>query len=522
MNREIVFETREEKISLKKITILLICILAFQSTGILMIETYAEEANKLYREETYDLFANELDQINLLEGSDIGYETYRQPTRLEGVVMALRLMGKEEEANSYTGNHPFEDVPNWANNYVAYAYETGIVQGVNDKEFGSRIVLSFKQYITLLLRVLGYSEEEGDFSWETVIDKAIDIGLFNKGYADNYGERGYMFLRGDYIINTLKVLRCPPKESEITLGQQLYNMDAIDKEWSVLYNFADELPEEIYQEANITYIPLIEDSRGSRYIDYGYLMTAFPSIKYVEVDTTYSGQLAKQEILDINYLTFYFMNANMLYKNGESHVDKYRASAYNRRIYVEGFWGLDDYLGNIVFYDKDLKIIARYTSKELDVVDGKGVPFEITDYVDEEQLKSYAAELGLERIQNVQIISPDVLLHEVESDLYNEVVTYSLDEEQLESYGIVGYTVGRVRGEDRRVKIEPLSVFGFIWQSAVYGDIYHRMYNQMPNEGEIKDAKIQLENKPEYYESYVIIFYDKEGNVVVEIRLSVD
>lgn len=125
----------------------------------------------------YAAYADALHTLGLFEGSQKGYELNRPATRLEGVVMLLRLMGKETQAKAYRGSHPFTDVPAWATSYVAYAYANGYTSGISTTQFGATMQLRYLDYMTFLLRALGYSDKNGDFSWDTADISAVDAGI---------------------------------------------------------------------------------------------------------------------------------------------------------------------------------------------------------------------------------------------------------------------------------------------------------------------------------------------------------
>ena len=86
--------------------------------------------------------------------------------------MFLRLIGEEGAALSSTAANPFADTPAWCDRYVAYAYEKGYTKGNNisaggQRYFGPDAQLSAGEYMTFLLRALGYSDSGAspDFSW---------------------------------------------------------------------------------------------------------------------------------------------------------------------------------------------------------------------------------------------------------------------------------------------------------------------------------------------------------------------
>ncbi|MFD2875419.1 S-layer homology domain-containing protein [Paenibacillus rhizoplanae] len=97
--------------------------------------------------------------------------------------------------------NPFNDT-GWESRYVSYAYAKGVVNGINEYRFGGNRPISLNQYCSMVLRVLGYSETKGDFTYETAVSFAsIVLGI------DLTKERG--FNRGtlakkisSYVLNT--------------------------------------------------------------------------------------------------------------------------------------------------------------------------------------------------------------------------------------------------------------------------------------------------------------------------------
>ena len=92
-----------------------------------------------------------LKQLGLFMGvSDTDFALDRAPTRVEAVVMLLRTLGVEAEAQASDATHPFTDVPAWADRYIAYAYDKGLAKGVSDTGFGIGDVDS-DMYLTFML-----------------------------------------------------------------------------------------------------------------------------------------------------------------------------------------------------------------------------------------------------------------------------------------------------------------------------------------------------------------------------------
>lgn len=184
--------------------------------------------------------ADDLKALGLFKGvSDTDYALDRAPTRIEAVVMLLRVLGKETAVQNLAYSHPFTDVPEWANAYIGYAYETGLAQGVSETEFGSGNA-SAAMYLTLVLRSLGYSDADGrDFTWQDPYTLASEIGVLHERVdIEN-------FLRGDVVTISHAALSAKPNGSDEPLARQL-----IDAEMFTMDEFND-----IYYTIEEVYIP---------------------------------------------------------------------------------------------------------------------------------------------------------------------------------------------------------------------------------------------------------------------------
>ncbi|WNS41217.1 clostripain-related cysteine peptidase [Paenibacillus sp. MMS20-IR301] len=162
-------------------------------------------------------YAEGLNHLGLFSGTENGYELSRVPTRAESLVMMLRLWGKEDEALKSTYKNPFKDT-GWESRYVSYAYAKGVVNGINEYSFGGNRPTSLNQYCSMVLRVLGYSETKGDFTYETAVSFAslvLGIDLTK----DPEFNRGTLAKISSYVVNTR------PKNQIATLGQTLSETD---------------------------------------------------------------------------------------------------------------------------------------------------------------------------------------------------------------------------------------------------------------------------------------------------------
>ena len=181
-------------------------------------------------------YAYMLKNLGLFKGTDNGFELDRAPTRVEALVLLIRTLGKEDEIEREDlEKHPFTDVPAWADNYVSYAYMMGYTNGISETKFGSRNEISSHQFITFMLRALGYNDAEGDFHWSSAGQAAENLDAVY-GYADASGEE---FLRYNCVDIITQILSVNMKDEEITLIEYLINAGAVDSKIASDYGLID-------------------------------------------------------------------------------------------------------------------------------------------------------------------------------------------------------------------------------------------------------------------------------------------
>lgn len=173
------------------------------------------------------IYADKLSEIGVFKGTGNGYELDRMPSRLEGLIMFVRLLGKEDEALLGSYEHPFEDVPSWAKGYVGWAYNKGYTSGISDTEFGTGAIQA-KSYLTFILRALGYSDTGGDFSWGKAIDFSTSIGLINAEMKNEYESQS--FLRDHVARLSYDALSMTMKGNDKKLYEKLIETGAISEE----------------------------------------------------------------------------------------------------------------------------------------------------------------------------------------------------------------------------------------------------------------------------------------------------
>lgn len=128
-------------------------------------------------------YADKLSELGLFKGTENGYELESTFTRAQGATMLVRLLGKEQEALEIELIGIFDDVPadDWVAPYVEYCYNNGITKGTGENTYSPEDVMNGAQYITLVLRALGYTETEP----ETASETAKEVNLLSEKEALN-------------------------------------------------------------------------------------------------------------------------------------------------------------------------------------------------------------------------------------------------------------------------------------------------------------------------------------------------
>ncbi len=165
-----------------------------------------------------------LKKLGLFKGvSDTEFDLDRAPSRIETIVMLIRVLGQESEALKGNWSHPFSDVAPWADKYIGYAYEKGLTKGISKTEFGTGIASS-DIFLTFMLRALGYNDSAGDFKWNEPDALASRIGILPKDVNISN------FMRADAVLVSWAALEANIKESSQTLANKLISADTFTVE----------------------------------------------------------------------------------------------------------------------------------------------------------------------------------------------------------------------------------------------------------------------------------------------------
>jgi len=196
---------------------------------VLLLTTLALPAYASGSGTTSTTHAEQLHMLHLFQGTGTKvdgtpvYSLDTEPTRLHGLVMLIRLLGREDEALKTAASNPFADVnaghDAYGIPYVAYAYDSGLTQGRSATVFDPDTALAARDYVTFLLRALGYDDAAGDFSWAQALPFAASIGMMTPGAADQLA--ALTLNRGDMVDLSYAALGCTMKDGKQTLAEKL-------------------------------------------------------------------------------------------------------------------------------------------------------------------------------------------------------------------------------------------------------------------------------------------------------------
>ena len=172
----------------------------------------------------YSAMASALKSLSLFKGTETGYgdgfDLELTPTRIQALIMLIRLLGEEDEALACTSPAPFKDISAsyWGRPYIAYAYEKGYTNGVENGNFAPDRSASEGMYVEFVLRALGYSDT-AQTDTSTAADRAFLAGVLTAG--ERAALRANDFLRADIAYLSWYALGAPLPGGYLTLHEKL-------------------------------------------------------------------------------------------------------------------------------------------------------------------------------------------------------------------------------------------------------------------------------------------------------------
>ncbi|MBA1334117.1 MAG: hypothetical protein HPY66_1601 [Firmicutes bacterium] len=141
---------------------------------------------------------------------DLTFKPNRSVTKLEAIVLALRIMGWEDKAvktNVLPAKYKGSKVDQWAVGYIKVAYDKGILDEVDILDFNPNEAAKRWEVAKYFVRALGYEEEAQDHMKDRLKFKdypAIPVGAV--GYVYVINDLGLMVGNADGTFNPNKAV----------------------------------------------------------------------------------------------------------------------------------------------------------------------------------------------------------------------------------------------------------------------------------------------------------------------------
>lgn len=153
----------------------------------------------------YEKAVNILTTLGIVQGYPDGtYKPQNIVTRAEMAKLIVIAMGYNDAADISKGVTMFKDVAanHWASGYINVAASLGIIKGFPDGTFKPNDTVTYPQAVTMLVRALGYTDEDLAGTWPTnYLVKAATVGVTKDVTVTTGGA-----IRGDIAVlvyNTL-------------------------------------------------------------------------------------------------------------------------------------------------------------------------------------------------------------------------------------------------------------------------------------------------------------------------------
>ena len=167
--------------------------------------------------------ADILSTLGLIQGNAAGdYDLDAPATRAQAAVMLVRLAGAQEDARADIWIAGYLDLPAWAADFINYAAHQGWVSGATQVKYNPNGQIDAGDWYASLLRMLGYSDQDGDFTLDYAAIFARRIGLASISYDG-------LMTRGDLFLSIRDALTFPYKDGSGTVLDHLLEQGKVSR-----------------------------------------------------------------------------------------------------------------------------------------------------------------------------------------------------------------------------------------------------------------------------------------------------
>lgn len=200
-------------------------------------------------------------KLGLMHGPVDPNRLYKNIYRCDAAVLIVRFLGAEEQVKEKRWEHPFTDVPAWADRYVGWLYQNGLTRGVGDGRYGSWQYITYRQFAAMLSLAIsgnddfiasgiGTEDELNTAEANNSFLLAEAIGLFVRTLSRKYEKGGEDLTVAQYLVQS----------GAFTTGQLCYAAwgvlpseyeNVVENENTRLYRFVAGVPVAGCSEPNI-------------------------------------------------------------------------------------------------------------------------------------------------------------------------------------------------------------------------------------------------------------------------------
>ncbi len=175
----------------------------------------------------FDEEAKALNKMHLLSGDGIDFNLHGKLRRSEASAFIVKVKGMQnsvlQEKEKYASiSEAFSDVTKdaWYAPYVGYCQRNGIISGFEDGTFRANEYVTEKQFLAMLLNSMEYDGGR-DYDWDTVLNKAYEVGVSDKIEHAVTSEDNSDYYRKDVVHSIFLALDKQLDDEGITVVENL-------------------------------------------------------------------------------------------------------------------------------------------------------------------------------------------------------------------------------------------------------------------------------------------------------------
>lgn len=249
-----------------------------------------------------------LQMMDVVGGVSYGrFEPNGSLTRAQFTKMAVMILGKGNQVANYQSFTIFPDVKSshWASGYVNLAVrgEQKIISGYANGTFGPDQKITYGQAVTILMRLLGYSDSDVGMTWPTgYLNAAASAGLTDGVLLSGDSQLS----RAQAVKLFVNLLRTPKKDGKVTFGESVAS--GVDKDVILLDAAAkaDDGAKAVETTSGVVKLAgnhapaLLQGRRGTLLLDskgnaWGFVPSAVGSVKDLTISSAKAGTIVDKE-----------------------------------------------------------------------------------------------------------------------------------------------------------------------------------------------------------------------------------